>query len=83
MVVMNMNRPGMGPPLPAHSFSIVRTGGIRPGRESSVSMKETNYHYFQTESISNAQDVFIPGIGRPGIGIPPSPGTGICDQDRD
>ena len=81
MVMMNMNRPGMGPPLPAHSFSIVRTGGIRPGRESSVSMKETNY--FQTKSISNAQDVFIPGIGRPGIGIPPSPGTGICDHDRD
>ena len=24
---------------------------------------------------------FKPGIGRPGIGIPPSPGTGICEHD--
>ena len=30
MVMMKMHPPGMGPPLPAHSFSIVRTGGIRP-----------------------------------------------------
>ena len=50
MVMMNMNPPGMGPPLPAHSFSIVRTGGIRPGTISSVSMRETNNHSFQTQS---------------------------------
>ena len=40
--------PGMGPPLPAHSLSIVLIGGI-----------------------------FAPFIGRPGMGIPFSPGTGI------
>ena len=50
MVVMKMHPPGMGPPLPAHSFSIVRTGGIRPGTISSVSMRETNNHSFRIQS---------------------------------
>ena len=32
MMTMTLQQilPGIGPPLPAHSFSTVRTGGIRP-----------------------------------------------------